>query len=76
MQKLTFNAIAVSLTWILGHILLHVYLNRLIPYVNTNFFTMVLWICFVFYSHYKWAYFMGNNIKRIYVGMDDASSHS
>ena len=76
MQKLTFNAIAVSLTWILGHILLHVYLNRLLPYATINLFTAIAWICFVFYAHYKWAYFMGGKIYSIYVGMDDASSHS
>ena len=75
MKKLTFNAIAVSLVWLLGHILLYVYLNRLVPYVNTNVFTMVLWICFNFFSHYKWAYFMGANVMRIYVGMDDANGH-
>jgi hypothetical protein len=62
MQKLTFNAIAVSLTWILGHVFLYVYLNRLFPYTTINLFTFLLWISVMAFSHYTWSYFMTGKV--------------
>ena len=76
MIKLIFNTVAVVLAWVLGHVFLYVYFGFLPAYAATNLFTVITWICLYFYAHYKWSYFMGSNIKRIYVGMDDASSHS
>ena len=76
MKKLLFNVFPVFLTWMLGHILLYVYLNRLIPYAAINLPAVILWIIIVFISHYKWSYFMGSRIYSIYVGMDDVRDHS
>jgi hypothetical protein len=75
MTKLIFNTIAVFLTWILGHVFLYIYLNRLLPYATINLFTAVLWLAIIVFSHYKWSYFMGGKIYSIYVGMDDAKGH-
>jgi hypothetical protein len=62
MVKFNFNALAVFLTWMLGHVCLYVYLNFLIPYAVINLFVAVLWVTAMFISHYKWSYFMASKM--------------
>lgn len=76
MKKLFFNIFPVFLTWVLGHVFLYTYFGFLPSYAAMNLFTMVVWICLYFYTHYKWAYFIINKIKNIYVGIYDARNHS
>lgn len=59
MKKQFFYAIPVVLTWVLGHALLYVYLNRLLPYATINLFTAIVWLLAIIFSHYKWSTFMG-----------------
>lgn len=66
MKKQFFYTIPVVLTWVLGHVFLYVYLNRLLPYTVVNLLTAVLWLGAVVYSHYKWSYFMAGRIYNIF----------